>query len=464
MPAPWKRLAVVALAAAGGCRSVSTSYTPGALWQPGAPTLVLPARAGTFDADIADTVAARLRHLGGVRVLGAPPGLVDAADDVGRSCGIARQAGARYLVLARGDMTASRKANCFLSTGILKSIVIPIVIPLPLPGRRIAILKGTIENPLGIDGSCVVKAADTWTWGKSARATVYDTRTCTATGGTLYATDGQTDTAEEPTWDLEVLHWQIRRDAPDLFPSQSVVKHADGGRGVAVPSRGIDSGEVFELRKPAHPDWRAPRDRLAYVRDTDGDQISVEPYGGPIDLAPGDVLIRRGRISWAELSPFASASLLSIDDDHALLAGGGGRIRLAWRSLLFGISGEYLRTQDRDLLTTSLFNFGFEGGVIRHVARRLDAYALLSSGATLASSTEPDSGGAAGYLASNLGLKLTLGRLFIDAELGAIYSTRYGDQNDHDVHQRGPFARLSLGLTFWPAPVAPLDASVITGD
>ena len=140
VPSRWWLLAT--LVAAAGCRSISTGYTPGALWQPGAPVLVLPARAASFDPHVAARVATRLDQLGGVRILPSPPGLAEGTGDVHRSCEIARQAGARYLVLAKGSITAARTEHCLISTGILRHIVIPIVIPVPLPYGRARILTG----------------------------------------------------------------------------------------------------------------------------------------------------------------------------------------------------------------------------------------------------------------------------------------------------------------------------------
>ncbi len=460
-------LAAVVAAVIPGCRALQTTRPPSTAWTRGARVLVVarpmemplfpqigPLASPEADQQVAEMVADGLGGVRGVEVLPRPPG----AQPVGKSdavlCQAGRSAGAEYVVAAGAHVTAEHKIDCLVTNNLIRHLVVPIpVLRLPLASSRVDMAHVELDEE-----KCLVTTDNGWDWSKAARADVIATTDCSRTGGTLYAATAGSSRAV-PDGMVEVLRADIRRDAADLFPRQVEIERVDGDRAV-VDGAGLDSGDVFDVHRPG----AAPEDRWACVRSVDGGRAAVEPYASSDDLEPGDVLVARGRLRWIELAPYAAASQLTVGGERLLTVGGGGRLRYKLGPALLGFGLEVLPLSDtaaRERVdTVGNLNFGVEGGLVHHATRRLDLYALLSAGVSIgfADADPPEDpaapsnrvGGAA-YGGAALGAKLTLfRRLFVDAELGGLYSTPYDTGSAHArVTQRAPFVRASLGVNLW---------------
>ena len=456
----------VAAAIVPGCRALQTTRPPSTTWAPGARVLVVarpmemplfpqlrPVASPEADQQVADMVADGLRRAGGLEVVPQQPGAVIGSSDAAL-CRAGRHAGVEYVVAASAEVTAQHKIDCLVTNNLIRHLVVPIpVLRLPLAGSRVDIAHVELDEE-----KCLVTTDNGWDWSKSARADVIATTDCTRTGGTLYAgKDGSSK--DPPDGMVDVLRADVRRGATDLFPRQVEVERVDGDRAV-VDGSGLDAGDVLDVHRPG----AAAEDRWAWVRSVDGKRAVVEPYASSVSLQPGDVLVARGRVRWLELAPYAVASQLTVGGERLLTAGGGGRFRYKLGSALLSFGFEVLTLTDtaaRERVdTVGVLNFGAEGGMVRHVTRRLDLYALLSAGVSAGFADAPvpedpdvpsNRVGGAAYVGAALGAKLTLShRLFVDAELGGLYSTPYDTGLAHArVTQRAPFARASIGVNLW---------------
>jgi hypothetical protein len=436
----------------GACRFGFTSIAKVDVWTPGQGALVLPMRGNTIDAQVAAVVAERLRELGDVQVRTPGPS-ADANGDEHHACDQALVMGADYVVLTSAEISVLDNTFCMVGTGILSRIVLPLPIPIPIPfTKRVEV----VEIPLTVPDRCIFSVEVGDKWSISATARVFKAATCSPTGGELVIERGTNLTLH----DGAALQGELVKKTADLFPARATIARMDGERAVVVAPKGMQTGQVFAVRKDADAS-----DSLAYVRHVDTNEAVLEPYAPGDKLRPNDLLLRVGTPTWAEFSAYGATSQISIGGDRHLASGAGALFRVQLGSYLIGITAEYLRILDGDVrratATTSTMKGGLQGGLHHHVSTRVDAYALLELGLmdTLGVTEQNDDHRAA-YAAVFAGARLAIGKWFAGLEVGGVYSAIQAWPDHESVGQRGVAVRFTLGRNFRLGPALKPDNPV----
>ncbi|MBA3501291.1 MAG: hypothetical protein H0T65_13015, partial [Deltaproteobacteria bacterium] len=284
-------LAFAALPTLGACRFGLTSLPKVDVWTPGQRALVLPMRGNTTDAQVAAVVADRLRQLGDVQVLTpGPSASPDANGEEHYGCAQALGMGADYVVVTTAEISVLDNKFCMVGTGILSRIVLPLPIPIPIPfTKRVEV----VEVPLTIPDKCIISVEIGDQWSIVANAQVFKAETCLTTKGRFAIERGTNLTLH----DGAALHRELVKKTADLFPARATIARMDGERGVVVAPKGMQTGQVYEVRKDTDTSGS-----LAYVRHVDTKEAVLEPYAPGDKLRANDLLLRAGTPTWAEFS------------------------------------------------------------------------------------------------------------------------------------------------------------------